>query len=77
MFLEEGPLSYMSEYSQRASDGRDLGTWAEFVARLSTGHRDYSPEKTARAKLKEHCAGAPEPGVPLPVHPAGKNLVGS
>ena len=56
MFLEEGPLSYMSEYSQRASDGRDLGTWAEFVARLSTGYRDYSPEKTARAKLEEHCA---------------------
>lgn len=56
MFLEEGPLSYMSEYSRLAAEDQDLGTWAQFVARLSTGYRDYSPEKTARAKLEEHCA---------------------
>ena len=56
MFLEGGPLSYMSEYALRAGNMEDLGTWDEFIQRLGTGYRAYAPEKTARAKLEEHCA---------------------
>ena len=34
MFLEGGPLSYMSEYAVRAGNGQDLGTWNDFIQRL-------------------------------------------
>lgn len=54
-YLEEGASSYMDEYAQLASTTQSLGTWNDFVAKLTNAYRELTPELQAQQNLEKLC----------------------
>lgn len=55
-YLEEGASSYMDEYAQLASTTQSLGTWNNFVAKLTNAYRELTPELQAQQNLEKLCS---------------------
>lgn len=55
-FLEGGAASFMDDVLHAAATGQNVGTWADFVSRLSSAYRELSPELVAQQTLEELCS---------------------